>query len=198
MVDIRPYRAGDLDKLYDICLKTGDDGADATHLYRDPNVIGHVYAGAYGVLSPETVFMAEDGEGIGGYIIGPVDTYAFEKRCEVEWWPALRVRYAAPSGDRKNWSWDERMAHHIHHPQHMPRRITELYSAHLHINLLPRMQKQGIGKQLIDRWRTEVLSQGASGAHLAVGTRNARAVAFYSAYGFRQIERFGEVIVFAV
>ena len=31
---IRPYRAGDLDDLYRICLLTGDAGQDATSLYR--------------------------------------------------------------------------------------------------------------------------------------------------------------------
>ncbi len=91
MVDIRSYRAGDLDKLYDICLATGDAGEDAAHLYHDPKLLGHVYAGAYGVLSPETALVVEDDAGVGGYIIGPADTYAFEKRCEAEWWPTLRA-----------------------------------------------------------------------------------------------------------
>jgi ribosomal protein S18 acetylase RimI-like enzyme len=192
MVDIRAYRPGDLDTLYDICLTTGDDGRDATHLYRDPKVIGHVYAGAYGVLSPETAFVVEDGEGAGGYIIGPADTNAFEKRCEAEWWPALRARYADPSGDRTRWTWDERMAHHIHHPDRAPRRINEIYPAHLHINLLPRFQGRGIGKRLIDRWLAEVGAMGASSACLRTGERNPRAVRFYRACGFHEVERFGD------
>src|SRR5665213_4601378 len=44
MTDIRPYRADDLAALYEICLKTGDSGKDATALYDDPKLIGHVYA----------------------------------------------------------------------------------------------------------------------------------------------------------
>jgi ribosomal protein S18 acetylase RimI-like enzyme len=192
MVDIRPYRADDLDKLYDICLATGDNGADAAHLYRDPKVIGHVYAGAYGVLSPETAFVVEDGEGVGGYIIGPADTYVFEKRCEAEWWPALRVRYAAPTGDPQSWSRDERMAHHIHHPDRTPRRINELYPAHLHINLLPRLQGCGVGKRMIDHWLAHIGAMGAQGACLGTGERNPRAVRFYRAYGFHEVERFGD------
>ena len=199
MVDIRTYRAGDLDELYDICLKTGDAGRDATSLYRDPKLIGHVYAGAYGVLSPETALVVEDEAGVGGYIIGPADTYAFEKRCEAEWWPALRARYPDPSGEREGWSWDERMAHRIHHPDRMPRRINELWPAHLHINLLPRLQGQGIGQRLIDRWLATVQAMGACGACLATGQRNARAVRFYRAYGFHEAERFGpDGILFAI
>jgi GNAT superfamily N-acetyltransferase len=201
MVDIRPYRECDLDKLYDICLATGDKGRDATHLYRDPAAIGHVYAGAYAVLSPQTAFVAEDDTGPGGYIIGPADTHAFEKRCEAEWWPGLRARYADPSGDAARWSWDERMAHHIHHPDRTPRRINAIYPAHLHINLLPRLQGCGIGRRMIDRWLQTVRAMGAHGACLGVGLANARAVRFYRAYGFREVERFGvpaEGILFGI
>ena len=201
MVDIRAYRASDLDKLYDICLKTGDAGRDATHLYRDPKLIGHVYAGAYGVLAPETALVAEDDEGVCGYIIGPADTHAFEKRCEAEWWPGLRRHYAGPAGDPGSWSWDERMAHRIHHPDRMPRQINEIYPAHLHINLLPRLQGRGIGRQLIDRWLDRVRAMGARGACLGVGLRNDRAIRFYRAYGFHEAARFGEPaegILFAI
>ena len=41
---IRPYAPGDLPALYDICLKTGDNGADGTHLYADPQILGEIYA----------------------------------------------------------------------------------------------------------------------------------------------------------
>lgn len=192
MVDIRPYRASDLDKLYDICLQTGDSGRDAAHLYRDPKVIGHVYAGAYGVLSPETAFVVEDGEGVGGYIIGAIDTYAFEKRCEAEWWPKLRERYADPVGDPESWSRDARMAHHIHHPHRTPRRINERYPAHLHIDLQPRFQGRGVGRQMVDLWLAKVSTMGAHGACLGTGDGNPRAVRFYRAYGFHEVERFGD------
>lgn len=192
MVDIRPYRARDLDKLYDICLRTGDSGADGSHLYRDPKLIGHVYAGAYGVLSPQTAFVVENEEGVGGYIIGPADTYAFEKRCAVEWWPPLQARYAEPSGDPAGWSRDERMAHHVHHPDRTPRRINEIYPAHLHINLLPRFQGRGVGKRMVDLWLAKVHAMGAHGACLGTGDSNPRSVRFYRAYGFHEVERFGD------
>lgn len=201
MADIRPYRESDLDKLYDICLKTGDAGADATSLYNDPKLVGHVYAAPYGVLSPETAFVLEDEEGVAGYVIGPADTHAFETRCEAAWWPELRLRYADPSGDPARWSPDARMAHRIHHPHRTPRRISEPFPAHLHIDLLPRCQGRGFGRRMIERWMARVGAMGARGACLGVGARNARAVRFYRAYGFREIERFGappEDIVFAI
>jgi ribosomal protein S18 acetylase RimI-like enzyme len=187
MAQIRGFRPDDLDALYRICLATGDVGADAAHLYRDPKLIGHVYTGGYAAISPETVFVAEDDEGVAGYILGPADTRAFEAEMETHWWPPMRARYPDPAGAPA--SPDARMCHLIHHPARLPDSIVEAYPAHLHINLLPRLRGQGIGRQLVDRWRAKVAAMGATGAHLVVGTRNERAVRFYRAHGFNEIER---------
>ena len=61
MVELRPYRADDLEALYEICLLTGDAGQDASPLHNDRKVVGHIYAAPYGVLEPANVFVAEDG-----------------------------------------------------------------------------------------------------------------------------------------
>src|SRR6516225_9035589 len=47
---IRPYRPGDLDALYEICLLTGDGGQDATSLFADPMLLGHFFAAPYGLF----------------------------------------------------------------------------------------------------------------------------------------------------
>ena len=185
---IRPYRAADLAALYDICLKTGDAGADASAMYRDPKILGHVYAGPYGVLEPESCFVAEDAAGVGAYIIGTADTHRFEMRMEAEWWPALRAQIAASEGDDP----DSRIARLIHRPPKTPRRINEPYPAHLHIDCLPRFQAIGLGKRLIDTWLEAMRRRGVPAAHLGVGPRNARAVRFYRRYGFHLIEQLPE------
>jgi ribosomal protein S18 acetylase RimI-like enzyme len=185
MAEIRAYRPDDLDALYRICLATGAAGSDAAQLYRDPELVGHVYAGGYAAVSPQTVFVAEDGEGVGGYIVGPSDTRAFEAQLETQWWPGLRARYTDSDGTSSR---DARMRHLIHHPFRIADRIVEAYPAHLHVNLLPRLRGHGIGRLLLDRWRAGVAAAGATGAHLVVGTRNERAVRFYRAYGFRELE----------
>jgi ribosomal protein S18 acetylase RimI-like enzyme len=191
-VEIRNYRPDDLDALYRICLETGDAGKDATQIYRDPKLLGHVYAAPYGILAPEGALVAEDSEGVGGYILGPVDTRSFEKRLEADWWPALRDAYADPAAERfSSWSADERMHYLIHHPSRAPRRIAEPYPSHLHIDLLPRLQGRGHGRKLIDAWLSRMREAGSIGAHLGVGPANARAVRFYRAYGFAEIERIG-------
>lgn len=187
--DIRPYRPADLDDLYRICLATGDSGAEAGHLYRDPKVIGHIYAGPYGALSPETAFVVEDDQGVGGYIVGAIDTRAFEARLEAEWWPALRPQYADPSGTPyQTWTPDQQRAFLIHRPFHAPRRVVTPFPAHLHINLLPRLQGQDLGRRLIDLWLATAKAMGARGVHLGVSRANTRAIRFYLAYGLDQLD----------
>ncbi len=185
---IRAYRPTDLDALYRICLETGDAGRDASALYCDAEILGQVYAAPYARHVPESAFVVEDQEGVAGYIVGPADTYGFEKTLEAEWWPGLRTRYPEPISLLTP---DERMAWLIHHPPRTPRRISEPWPAHLHINLLPRLQGRGLGALMIDHWLAAVGAQGAQAAHLAVGARNERAVAFYRRYGFRELEHTG-------
>ena len=117
MFDLRPASPADRAALYRICLQTADSGADSTHLYRDPLLVGHIYAGPYLTFAPEHTFVLEDGEGVCGYVLGVADTPAFEARLEREWWPALRARYPdpvnVPPHERTP---DERLTHLIHHP----------------------------------------------------------------------------------
>ncbi len=188
MFEIRPYRPDDLPALHDICLKTGDGGQDATHLYRDPKIIGEIYAAPYAAFHSDCAFVAEDAAGVAAYILGAPDTRAVEARCEAEWWPALRTRYPdtadVPSWKRTRDEWD---AFHIHRPPATPQAVVDLAAAHLHIDLLPRLQGRGIGKALMDRWLAHVGGR----AHLGCQAGNTRAQRFYELYGFRRIEGVG-------
>jgi ribosomal protein S18 acetylase RimI-like enzyme len=188
VAQIRPYRASDLEDLYRICLATGSAGADASHLYRDPKLVGHIYAAPYGCLSPETALVVEDAEGVGGYILGAADTPAFEARLEIDWWPQLRAIYPDPPRDRSaSWTADDHACRIIHHPPRTPGQLTEPYPAHLHIDLLPRLQGLGVGQRLMDAWLAMIEGMGAPGVHLGVGVANQRAERFYRAYGFEEL-----------
>jgi len=192
MAKIRNYGEADFDAVYRICLETGAAGKDATSLYEDSRIIGHVYAGPYVRFSPETAFVIEDEDGVGAYIIGPVDTKSFEKRLEQDWWPELRRKYSDPDiAHAADWSADERMMHLIHHPAKTPKRIAERHPAHLHIDLLPRLQGRGLGRELIRLWSERVRALGATGFHLAVGAANERAIGFYRACGLEEVESHG-------
>ncbi len=188
MTDLRPFRAGDIDSLYAISLATGDRGGDASALHRDGRLIGHIYSAPYALLHPELAFVAEDSEGIGGFILGVIDTRAFEARLESDWWPALRRRYPDP-GPRPDpdWSADQRRAFMIHRPTPAPEHVVAGYPAHLHMNLLPRLQGRGFGARALQHWLDAAVRMGAGGAHVTPNAQNLRAIRFWRAQGFDPI-----------
>ena len=61
-------------------------------MFDDPRILGHVFAGPYGLFEPSLAFVAEDEAGVGAYVVGALDSRAFEERLEADWWPALRVQ----------------------------------------------------------------------------------------------------------
>jgi|SRR3954447_4211696 ribosomal protein S18 acetylase RimI-like enzyme len=192
---IRPYRPGDEPALYEICLRTGDSGADATGLYRDPDLLGAVYVGPYVRLAPTLAFVAEDDGGVAGYVLGTADTRAFELACEREWWPALRARYAL--GVFPANSPDDRIARLIHLPTEASEDVIERYPAHLHIDLLPRLQGRGVGRRLLETLFDAMRAGGVPAVHLGVGLANQRAIGFYERMGFTVVHRYTDSLVMA-
>lgn len=187
MAQIRPYEPGDLEALYDICLATGDSGQDGTALYADPRLVGEVYAAPYGVLQPDLAFVVEDDLGVAGYVIGTEDTRAFEARLEAEWWPRLRTLHPDPRGTpREDRTRDQQRAAQIHRPFPEPEALVAGWPAHLHINLLPRLQGQDLGRAMIDTWLEAVAAKGVRGVHLGCDAVNHRALRFYDTYGWRR------------
>lgn len=178
---IRAYRPGDEAALYEVCLRTGADGDDASALYRDPRLLGEVYVGPYLRFAPEFALVAEDDEGTGGYALGAADTAAFEAVCESSWWPSLRHRYPLAAHDEP--SAGAEVVRVIHDPPRAPADLISAYPAHVHIDLLPRFQGSGYGRRLMTTLFDKLAEAGAGGVHLGVSPRNTRAIGFYQHLG---------------
>jgi len=185
---VRPYRPADADALYAISLATADAGDDASHLYEDKRLVGAIYSAPYAALDPDLVVIAADDEGVGGFALGTVDTVAWEKRLEQSWWPPLRRHYAAPDPETRNgWSADQRRISMIHNPERVPAQVARDFPAHLHLNIVPRLQRRGAGTQLFHAWLQLASARGASAMHVGVNQANARAIGFWDKIGFRRI-----------
>lgn len=174
----------DLPALYRICLLTGDAGQDATARHDDPDLLGHVYAGAYLTADPGLCRVLLDGSRVVGYCLGTADTRAFEAWCESEWYPGLRSRYPRPRDD--DHSPDARLVRQLHVPERVADEVVEAYPAHLHIDLLPQAQGTGGGRRLIQAVHTALAERGAAGVHLGVAPTNTRAIGFYEHLGYRR------------
>jgi GNAT superfamily N-acetyltransferase len=182
---VRAYHASDLDAFYAISLASGLAGGDASALYRDTRMMGHIYSAPYVVLSPSTAFVAEDADGVAGFIVGVADTTAFEERLEREWWPALRQQYADPLGPPESWNADQRRCFMIHHPSRTPGAVAAAFPAHVHMNLLPRRQGQGVGPTLLQHWLAAV---SVGRIHVGINGQNVGAVRFWQRHGFDRLD----------
>jgi ribosomal protein S18 acetylase RimI-like enzyme len=182
---IRPYHPSDLYALYRICLLTGDSGADASQLYHDPELLGHFYAAPYAVREPDLCFVLTHAGVPSGYVLGTRDTLAFADWCEREWFPVLRERYPDPPPEDR--SHDALIARRFYSGRSIDPRVAD-DPAHLHIDLLPIGQGQGLGQQLMAVFLNRLRELGVPGVHLGVGASNQRAIKFYARVGFEQLQ----------
>jgi ribosomal protein S18 acetylase RimI-like enzyme len=194
---LRPYRTGDRDAVYDICVRTGAAGEDASHLLREPCLLGHLYAGPYLTLAPDLAFVVDDDHGVAGYILGAADTAQFEDRLERDWWPELRRRYPTYRTDGDA-AYDDLLIALMHSPARTPADLVATYPSHLHIDLLARLRGQGWGRRLIDTLVGRLRAMGSHGLHLGVATANTRAQAFYRAVGFTRQRDDGQTVTFVM
>ena len=190
---IRSYKSADTSAVYEICLKTGNSGQDATHLFSDPLVLGHIYVGPYMEFEPQSVFILEDDQGPCGYIMGVLDSQTYYQWMHSEWLPKIRVNYKKPTGNPNTWDETEKITDLLFHP--VAQRLLADYPAHLHIDLLSRAQGKGQGKLLMDRFIGYLKYNKIPGLHLELSSNNDRAFNFYRKYGIEELDRDNESII---
>ena len=182
---IRPYRPSDRAAMYEICLKTADAGADATGILSDGALWGDLFAVPYVDRHPDLAWIVEsDDHRPIGYIVATDDTDAFNAWFREEWWPALEGRYPRPA---EALSREDRLIEsgYTRAPGADPN--TADYPAHLHIDLLPETQGQGLGRRLIETLFGELERRGVRGLHLGMDPNNTGAAAFYERIGLTRL-----------
>ena len=189
---IRSYKSADTSAVYEICLKTGNSGQDATHLFSDPLVLGHLYVGPYMEFEPQSVFILEDDQGPCGYIMGVLDSQTYYQWMHSEWLPKIRVDYKKPTGNPDTWDETEKITNLLFHP--VSQRSLPVFPSHLHIDLLSRAQGKGQGKLMMDRFIDYLRYNKIPGVHLELSSKNDRAFNFYRKYGMQELDRNNESI----
>jgi ribosomal protein S18 acetylase RimI-like enzyme len=189
-VSIRSAVGPDIPYLYEICLKTGDAGKDASGLFYDSLLLGQYYAAPYFFHDPSLCFIAEY-QGIPqGYILTAAETEAFNQWMEQVWLPPLCRRYPEPyPSERTKSPFERHLVSLLHQPLTSPDRAPlPSYPAHLHIDLLPSIQGQGAGNMLMRTLWNALTRRGCPGVHLGVSKSNPRAIAFYHKEGFSTLQ----------
>ncbi len=173
--EIRNYQRGDEEFLRKICLDTCEEKLESK-AKRESLCLRYVDY----YYQNETVFVAVDGENRPiGYILCATDYRSYRKRMK----PYLRRIFQL---DKRGWiTYLAEMAAHGFFAK---------YPAHLHIDILPAYQKEGIGTALTERLFS-FLREQKKDVHLLCGAGNKKGNAFYRKRGFRRIFRgFGVVV----
>jgi ribosomal protein S18 acetylase RimI-like enzyme len=180
---IRGFQPADFDAVSAVCVQTAEAGGDATGLYASDDLMPDIFVRPYVVLEPDLAFVVDDG-GVGGYVVGTADTRAFVARYTSDWLPAFAGRYehTQPVVSR-----DDLIRHLGHWPERMLIAEVDDYPAHLHIDLLPRLQGHGLGRQLIDTLAAALRARDVPGLHLSMDAANTGARAFYDRLGFTEL-----------
>jgi ribosomal protein S18 acetylase RimI-like enzyme len=184
-VSVRPYVAGDWSAVYDVCVRTGNDGEDATGKLEDVQLLPDIWAGPYMYLEPDLAFVLDDGKRAVGYVLGTADTAGFVRKYREQWIPRLVDAHPAPPVTPV--TPDEQLLALLHQPERMLAPELGDYPAHLHIDVLPPHQGSGHGRRLVETFVEAVTRAGTGGVHLAVSPTNVRAHGFYQRLGFARL-----------
>jgi len=190
-ISFRQATLADRSALLDICLKTGNSGNDATNSFFDPEILGSVYVAPYLEFSRDFSFTITSPDPC-GYLLAALDTQTFDARLAKEYWPVLQAKYDKPEPNYM--PSDLEILSMIHHPEIVPTGIVGSYPSHLHIDLLPKIQGQGIGQQVMTILFNKLKEAGSTGVHLGVGIANLRAQEFYRKLGFTELHLQGDAL----
>ncbi len=182
-VEIRPYEPRDAAALARICLLTAEAGGDATGLYVSDELMPDIFARPYAAFAPELASIVDDGAA-SGYILGIADTRAFVAWYQHNWLPRIAATYT----HREPWADKNELIVHLGFwPERMLIPEVDDYPAHLHIDVLPHLQGQGVGRRLIERLGGQLRERGVRGLHLTMDAANIPARAFYDRLGFTEL-----------
>ena len=181
---MHPGTVHDLPGVYRVCLCTGDSGGDAGPRHDDPDLLGHVWAGPYLTFPHAVTRVLHDDHGVAGYCLAVPDTSAFEAWVEQVWLPPLQARHPLGSGSTPA---DAALVDRLHHPTRTDAGLLAAHPAHLHVDLLPRLQGQGWGRRVVGSVLEGLTAAGATGVHLGVDESNVGAHAFYERLGFSRL-----------
>ena len=178
-MEIRSYRETDRNNIDHICIETAREGLKTNEDMVEALTI--VFSHYYIEQEPENVFVAVDESDTAlGYILCAQDFDA--------WATCFRSQYLDTT-------------------ENLPARMMGLgsiealrpyaaeYPAHLHIDLLPCCQGQGVGSRLIATLVSHLKEKKVPALMLDVAADNERAIRFYKKNGFQIVHDDGDGIV---
>ncbi len=181
-VKIQKLEKKDEDELINICFITGDPFLKKT--FPNPYLFSLFWCLYYAWYEQNNCFVAYDEQSkeVVGYILGTLNTEEQEKNFKQRIAPLIKQKMK----ELKIRSILSRIVTYfvINKPLTKKRkRFLMEYPAHLHINILQKYQRQGIGHRLMNTFETNLRNKNISGFHLEVSAKNKLGISFYEKYG---------------
>lgn len=176
-ITIRKYKEGDKEALRNICRVTANGRYSASDVGLAAVTV--LYNDYYTENEPESIFVAVDENDIPiGYILCSKDYKKYTK--------AMLGKYLKKVAKTAF--------------KYLPDAFAEVitlwllpnrYRTHLHIDILPEYQKQGIGTNLVDALREYLAGNGLENLSVASIGVDTLGYKFYNKYGFKKVKSFG-------
>ena len=190
-LQIRPYEPRDRAALRQICSDTADAGRPIERFFPDREVFADVLTNYYTEFEPQSVFVAENGDDIVGYVTGSIDTKRFLRTMLWRIGPVVLVK-ALLRGT-------------LWHPQAVRLFRANIgmwlkngyrtgptlnnYPAHLHVNVRDGFRGQGLGERLVEAFCKRARAAAIRGVHAGVSAENLQGRHFFEELGFIELHR---------
>ena len=182
---LRTAKITDLPDLLRVCLETGDSGKDATHLHKLPDLVGEIYVAPYVIHEPDLAYALLSDKRVVGYLLGVLDTRAFESLLVDKYWPLAKAKYQHFKTEITDS--DRELLKDLDKQGFSDESLTAKYPSHLHIDIVEAHQGAGYGKSMIAFLLEELKAAGSAGVHLHMSASNDRARGFYKKFGFVEV-----------
>ena len=182
---LRTAKITDLPDLLRVCLETGDSGKDATHLHKLPDLVGEIYVAPYVIHEPDLAYALLSDKQVVGYLLGVLDTRAFESILVDKYWPLAKAKYQHFKTEITDS--DRELLKDLDKQGFSDESLTAKYPSHLHIDIVEAHQGAGYGKSMIAFLLEELKAAGSAGVHLHMSASNDRARGFYKKFGFVEV-----------
>ncbi|WAR20929.1 OGA-like protein [Mya arenaria] len=154
-------------ELYNICLKTCDDGADGTEVFPEhPN----------------------DEEGLMGYAVAALDAKTLKQREAVAWIPALREKYVKPASLPELTPAEELIQNFHNEPAPVPESVTSSFPSVIRLDVLSnRMEDCAVTKRLLASCLSGLRAQGSTGVYVELSVGDKCMLEHYRLMGFTPV-----------
>ncbi len=181
MYRIRKYKESDKDQLRYICKETTSSENKKNH--KKLETIPMIFNDYFTENEPDNIFVAVNEKDIPvGYVICCSDYKLFRKKMLND----LQKRVFNTYPGSLLMLWAVLISVSVTKKQ---------YRTHLHIDLLPEAQRQGLGTKLINSLCEHLKNNNIRNVSVITINKNSPGYKFYSKYGFRIIDRYSKSII---